>query len=200
MVMIALTMGLRWGEIRALKWENILFADDLDDEIRALYPTGVIIVKLGAEYNGVIGPVKTPAANRPVPMPTIVSTALRDMKENQNRALVFATAAGHVMDHANIRSRFWLPALHRAGLIDAAGKARFKMHHTRHFAVSNFIEQGIVGKELTTIIGHTNEEFTRRKYYHLFPQTIRATSERADAAAQLLLEAPASDKVRLALA
>lgn len=151
--------GLRSSEIRGLRWQDV----DLDRrEIR---------IHQRADEFGEIGPPKSEAGERTIPIPPIVVNALREWKLAYSRPvigkhedgkpiredarpshLVFANGAGKVESHANIVNRGLVPAMLAAGVSlrteeeDKEGKPIFKakytgLHSLRHFYASWLINR-----------------------------------------------------------
>lgn len=208
-LIVAFSTGMRWGEIRGLKRENIFFPEAVPDGMEALYPHGFIRVWHAADSHNIVDLVKTPKSRRIVPLSAPVAKVLQEHMRGSNAALVFHTSNGTPIDPTTMRKN-WHPTLVKAGLengtmkmatthrkngkrvtvsIDVP-KGSFTPHASRHFAVSYFIAQGIIGKPLSDLIGHTTWEYTQRKYYHLLPQALRDTSEQINAAVANLLAAP----------
>jgi integrase len=173
---IAIYGGVRASEIRGLPWANV----DLD--------AGVIRVRQRANFAGRIGPPKSRAGNRDVPMVPRVRRLLSELFLAQGRPsdrLVFATSTGSAMNHSNLVQRFYDPLQVRLGIadpkLDQAGKpvmdehgepvmvARYGLHALRHAAASLFIEQGMNPKRIQAIMGHSSITMTMDTYGHLFP-------------------------------
>ena len=85
------------------------------------------------------------------------------------RGLVFPNGAGNVERYSNLTCRAWYPLQIKAGLVDDAGKPRFKFHKLRHYAASVWIELGFSPKRVQTLVGHSSIRMTFDVYGHLFP-------------------------------
>jgi integrase len=148
----------------------------------------VVRVRQRADYAGRIGPPKSKAGNRDVPMTPTVHRLLQELFLAQGRpadGLVFATATGTAINRANIVQRFYDPLQVRLGIADPKrdgngkpvtddeGKpimdARYGLHALRHAAASLFIEQGMNPKQIQTIMGHHSITLTMDTYGKLFP-------------------------------
>jgi integrase len=164
---------LRASELRGLRWVDI----DFD--------TAVLHVRQRADAHNVIGPPKSEAGHRDIPIPSITLKALREWKkECPKGGLVFPTDAGTVQNHANIVQRGLWPCLIAAGVTkpgkDADGEpitlAKYSgLHALRHFYASWCIARPPIGlgmnlKELQVRMGHSNISVTADTYSHLFPR------------------------------
>jgi integrase len=92
-VVVAVFCGLRSSELRGLRWQ------DVDFEAR------VLKVRQRADRWGRIGPPKSKAGRRGVPMGPMVVNTLREWKPvcpASELDLVFPTSSGAVMDHAMV--------------------------------------------------------------------------------------------------
>ena len=110
MVVVALTTGMRRGELLALRWRNI------DEENDCLKVSEAV-------YDDQFDTPKTKAGIRVIPLPDPVLTMLREWKSKTKRTapedLVFGTRTGKPADSNNILNRHIAPAcealkLHRA--------------------------------------------------------------------------------------
>ena len=173
MVLIAFFCGLRWGEIRGLPKRAV----DLDG--------GYIIVAQAADKYGHIGPPKTGAAHRVVPMPPVVTRELQGRVVGSG--LVFAAPGGTPFPLWDIRKQLWKPALEKAGV------RHLKMHWCRHFAVSFWAavqlreRQYIDWHQIAAWIGHTDPAFTMKTYAHLFDEVRQGHDELIHRAAEGVL-------------
>jgi integrase len=172
-MLVAIRCGLRASELRGLRWIDI----DFD--------AAVLHVRQRADAHNVIGPPKSEAGERTIPVPSITLKALREWKKQCPKgALVFPNGQGHVENHANIVQRGLWPCLIAAGVTkpgkDADGKpislAKYSgLHALRHFYASWCINRPPIGlgmnlKELQIRLGHSNIAVTADTYSHLFPR------------------------------
>jgi integrase len=116
---VAVTTGMRLGEVLALRWVDV----DLD--------RGVITVRASLQRVGGVPRMDTPKTHRsrrPVALTALVREALARHRVEQaahraraanlweERGLVFANSVGRPLEPSNLRRRFFLPLLERAGL------------------------------------------------------------------------------------
>ncbi len=85
-------------------------------------------------------------------------------------ALVFTSPEGAALRHSTFRSRYWLPALHRAGVPQVG------LHVLRHSAAAAMIQAGASPKAVQTILGHASAAFTLTVYGHIFDADLDAVA------------------------
>jgi integrase len=151
---VAIYGGLRASESRGLSWRHV----DLD--------AGVIKVRQRADFAGRIGPPKSKAGNRDVPMTPTVRQLLQELFLAQGRpdgGLVFATSAGKPHSHSNVIQRQFNPLQDGLGITP-----RYSLHALRHAAAWLFIEQGWTPKKVQMTLGHSSIQVTYDVYGGLF--------------------------------
>ena len=172
----AIFTGLRASELRGLTWENVDFTKK------------VIHVRQRADRYNAIGPPKSEAGERAVPMSPLVLNTLQEWHlacpAGKNK-LVFPTSRGTVQSLANIYNRGLAPTLVAAGVVsdrtatDAEGnlvlRPKYALHAFRHFYASWLINRRKDGglelppKRVQERLGHSTMQMTMDVYGHLFP-------------------------------
>jgi integrase len=171
----ALYAGLRYGELRALRWGAVDLAG------------GTIRVRESWDAKeGSIAP-KTRTSQRTTPMPGILRDHLMDrrlaVEDASGDVLVFGAAPDRPF-HANVVYRRADLAWRNAGL------GRLRLHQARHTYASFMIAAGINAKALSSFMGHSSIKVTFDLYGHLMPGT--------EAEAAALLDRYLGASVRLA--
>lgn len=167
LIITAIFTGLRCSELRGLGWEHVDFLDK------------VIQVRRRADFLNVLGPPKTEAGTRDVPMSPMVLNTLKAWKlacPTTAQDLVFPTENGTIHSTPNIHKTCWRPLLRAAGLVvigeDEEGNPtetpRYTFHALRHAAASLFIEQGWSPKKVQVVMGHASIQVTFDTYGHLW--------------------------------
>jgi integrase len=164
---VALT-ALRSSEIRGLR--------RVDVNLR----TGELTVCQRADQWGEIGPPKSAAGYRTVPIPPLLVSELRKWMLRAPKSplgLLFPNSDGGVRLHSNLLNREYWPVQLAAGLAKGTGKvdgegraivrALYDFHSLRHFAASAWIKQRVDLKRLTTWLGHASVQTTLDVYGHL---------------------------------
>jgi integrase len=175
-LMVAVLTGLRASELRGLAWKNIDFKK------------AELTVSQRADRYRKIGEPKTEAAERIIPLPPAVVSALREWKlacPHGPLGLVFPNGAGRVEFHVNLINRLFWPAQIAAGVVhkrvDESGKlsltAKYSgLHSLRHFFASWCINRKADGglelppKLVQARLGHSSIAVTMDTYGHLFPR------------------------------
>lgn len=153
----ALYAGLRYGELRALRWRTVDFA------------AGTIRVE--ESWDPKTGPIepKTRRSRRTTPIPDPLRELLRSHRELRERPaadeLVFGLASGEPFNSASL--------YHRA---DSAWKevglnGRLRLHQARHSYASYLIAAGANAKAISAFMGHSSINVTFDLYGHLMPGT-----------------------------
>jgi integrase len=174
---LALTTGMRRGELLALKWPHV----DLD--------AGMVQVKATLQRTpdgfAFLEP-KTARSRRQVALTRTAVAALRRHKVGQleerlrcphwqDPELVFASEVGTPVEAANLINRSFQPLLTRAGL------PRIRFHDLRHSAATLLLGQGVHPKIVSEMLGHSNIAITLDLYSHVTPTMQKQAVEALDA-------------------
>lgn len=151
---MALTTGMRPGELIALEWADI---------------TGdTVTVRRTASIDGRVGAPKTRAGRRSIPLGGDTLETLAEHRAGLQQhglldRLVFPTSAGTMVTHSNLRRSLHVWAR-------KAEVPLLSPHGLRHTYASMAISAGMDVAELARRLGHTNPAFTLRQYVHFFEQ------------------------------
>jgi integrase len=143
--------GVRLGEARALRWQDVDLAE------------GVIRVERG--WDALVGPIdpKSSAGRRKIPISGALRTQLVARRLAAGRhSLVFARGDGTAFNPKTVIAR-----ARRAW--EAAGLDALTPHEARHTYASLMIAAGVNAKTLSTYMGHANIAITLDRYGHLLP-------------------------------
>jgi integrase len=159
------TLGLRFGEAAALRRRSV-----------DLLGRRLLVTESLAEISGrhVFGRTKT-HADRRVPLTRSLrerfETHFKNRVPQDTEALIFTSPEGAALRHSTFRSRYWLPALERAGV------PRVGVHVLRHSAAAAMIQSGASPKAVQTVLGHASAAFTLTVYGHIFEADLDAVAE-----------------------
>jgi integrase len=132
---LALRLGLRQGELLALRWDDV----DLD--------AGTLTVRQA----------KTRAGERTVPLLDDTLDAVRRRREIATGELAFAHNNGSRIDPRNLRV-WW------KDLLTAAHVLYRRFHATRHTAATLLLDQGVPLEVVSAILGHSGLAITADVY------------------------------------
>ena len=177
LVTLALTTGMRHGELTALRWHDIIFEDGSLSIHRTLnYIAG---------YGFIEGEPKTARGKRRIPLPPFVLELLlmhRDTQEQARKAagskwcdmdLVFCTSVGTFIDPRSLLKRFH-------ALLDTAGLPRMRIHDLRHSAATILMGMGIHPKVVQERLGHSQISMTLGTYSHVMPSMQQEVADKLD--------------------
>lgn len=162
LVAVALFGGLRASELRGLPWDAVCMT------------SGRVTVRQRADALGTIGPPKSTAGYRTIPLPFGALEALRKWKvdcPSHYLDLVFPSVKGKPLSHRVMLSNIVMP------IMRAADVEPFGMHTFRHAAASLWIDRGINPKRVQYLMGHSSIQVTFDTYGHLFDQAGRDAEE-----------------------
>ena len=166
----ALRTGLRLGELLALQWGDVDFRGGFIEVRRAF----------------VVGEITTPknGKSRRVDMSKQLAETLKAVRIEQKKEalakgkelpdLVFVNGEGRYLEHANLRTRVFWPALAKAGL------RRIRIHDLRHTFASLLIENNESLAYVRDQLGHHSIQITVDTYGHLVPGANRQAVDRLD--------------------
>lgn len=154
LVLFAGTTGLRWGEIAALQCKDV-----------SLLHRTVFVGKAfssGLKGEKILGGTKT-HQNRTVPFPKELVLVLSELIENKSSETHLFQMPGYgSLDYNNFMTRYFRPAVERAGLKDIG------FHTLRHTTASLLISQGTPITTVSKILGHASTQMTLDVYGHLY--------------------------------
>ena len=181
MLMLALTTGLRQGELLGLKW------GDIDLVARVLQ------VRRQYERDGTFSTPKA-SSQRRLDLAPAELRALEIQRESQERDcerwgaayveqdLVFATHQGRPLIHRNVFREF-------KRLLKKAGLPSIRFHDMRHTNASLMLGQGVHPKVVQERLGHCQVSITLNIYSHVLPGLGREAVEQLGATLELSEEA-----------
>ena len=174
---LAVTTGLRQGELLGLRWSDI-------DTTRQTLTVSQQVQRLRGEWS--FTEPKTSSGKRMVTLPTVAITALRTRRARQGREklragatwrsldLVFANQLGGPIEKQNLIRRSFRPLLERAGL------PPIRFHDLRHSAATLLLAEGVHPKVVQERLGHASIGVTMDIYSHVFPTLQEDAAKRLD--------------------
>lgn len=174
---LALAVGLRQGELLALRWS------DVDLAAAATSPTGLAPARInatlkwrgtGAERAAVLEHPKSQYSRRQVSLPPSAVEALRRHRARQleerlragsaygDRDLVFCDELGEPLSDQRVRRPLF-------ALLLAANVPLIRFHDLRHTAATLALAEHINPKAVSSNLGHASVAFTLDTYAHFIP-------------------------------
>ena len=163
---LALTTGMRRGEILALKWQDIDFEQNML-QVRRIFTRSKGQRYLEAEP-------KTEKSRRSVALPAITTTLLKKHQASQQELrrqvgeywqahdLVFCTALGTPLNPNKVLERF-------KTVLKKAGLPAIRFHDLRHSAATMLLAMGVHPKVVQELLGHNQISMTMDIYSHVLP-------------------------------
>lgn len=169
---LAITLGLRLGELLGLQWGDIDWDArtlTIRRQVQDVY--GKIEVKLGA---------KTAAGNRVLPLPPHIYARLQAMP--RAGLFLFPSDEGTVMGPSNFERHFRGGKTNKRstiiGMRQKAGlPSTVKFHHLRHTASTRIMELGTPDEIRDRIFGWGTKANIRNRYSHATLKAMRRTLE-----------------------
>jgi integrase len=162
---LALTCGLRQGEILGLCWDCV----DLEGG-------SLRIIRQLQDLHGelVLTEPKSSSSRRTIPLPPPALQALRARREAAERegvfrpnGPVFTDTRGGFVRPSNLLRRSFYPLLRRAGV------PKIRFHDLRHTAATLALEQGVHPRVVADLLGHSRVTLTLSTYSHVLPTLVR---------------------------
>jgi integrase len=175
---LAVTTGLRQGELLALQWPDIDFK------------RGTLSVRhtlLEVNNRLVLGEPKTRASKRLVTLPKIALSALEEQSLRSGTSAprpiwVFADSNGGPLRKSNLIRRSFKP------LLEAASLPNIRFHDLRHTAATLLMAEGVHPKVVQERLGHSSIGLTLDTYSHVLPSMQNEAADKLDAALTLSTE------------
>ena len=160
---LALLSGLRRGELFALRWR------DVDEEAKQLTVREAV-------YDGVFDTPKTEAGHRQNPLSASALRLIGGWRQrvggSEPQSLVFSTRGGDAISPNNVLRRSIFPAC------DALRLRRATWLTFRRTYSSWSHDQGVPGKVVAQLMGHTNVDVTMNVYTQVLDGSLRAAVEK----------------------
>ncbi len=164
---LALTTGMRQGELLGFKWE------DIDMEAGTLHVQRTLSTAMGEGFS--FNAPKTAKSRRSIRIPKLALHSLRrhrtaQLEERMKMAgpwsehgLVFTTGVGTPISRGDLITRSFKPLLQQAGL------PTVRFHDLRHTCATLLLSKGTHVKLVQELLGHSTIAVTLDTYSHVLP-------------------------------
>ena len=181
-VWLLILAGLRPAELCGLRVGSVDFIRGVIHVSETLLP----VHKYGDEPydSAVLGPTKTDAGNRRIPIPRWLCTDLASLLAERadlrgtpttTEEYLFQTRYGNPLNRDKLREKVIRPALSAAGLPDS-----IRTYDLRHSHASLLIDMGANVLAVAQRMGHSDPAVTLREYGHLFEGVQAHLTEQLD--------------------
>jgi integrase len=156
-ILLCLYTGIRLGELCALQWRDISFAEKTlsisktVQRIRSKDETGITKV--------IIDSPKSKCAVRVIPLPDFLSPILESAKGKTSEDTYILTSNNRPMEPRTYQYFF-------KSLLKKCGVKAIPFHALRHSFASRCVETGFDVKSLSQILGHATVNITLNVYVH----------------------------------
>lgn len=169
--LLCLYMGLRVGELCALRWEDVDFENNILHIRNAVH-------RIPQEIGGrstklVVGEPKSESSVRDIPLPCFLSKILLRKKESEKGSsndFLFKGTKTACRDPRTMQRKI-------EKLSQELGLSGVHMHTLRHTFATRCLEKGIHYEVLSEFLGHSSAQITLRHYAHCTPETKRLNIE-----------------------
>jgi integrase len=163
---LALSTGMRLGELLGLRWQDVDIEGGMLQVRQALTRTKARLQ---------LGEPKSARSRRRIALTPRTVEALRQHRSRQaverlrlgptwqDIGLVFPSEVGTPMDAGNMLRQSFHP------LLDKAGLPRIRFHDLRHTAATLLLQQGVHAKIVSEMLGHSSIGLTLDTYSHVLP-------------------------------
>ena len=168
---VAVTTGLRLGELLALSWENINLQDGC---LMVRYTLSEVKGKLKLKEP------KTEKSRRRVDLPKMAVDALHEHRKRMIAEgyaavpYVFINRSGGWLRRSHFHDEYYKPLLRKAGL------PSIRFHDLRHTAATLLLSEGVHPKVVQKRLGHSQISVTLDIYSHVLPTMQRDAADKLD--------------------
>ena len=194
-ILLAVTTGLRQGEILALRKKSL---DLKNCKIRVDMTLSNVRGK-----GTMLDSPKTAHSERVIDIPRYMADELLYWLKLQNefaekyagifannQNLLFTNSIGKPLSSVNFMHRVWHPLLKAAGI-----NRKIVFHDLRHYHASLLLENNVNIKVISERLGHSNTSITLNIYSHLINKTLQAEAVKALDSLNLVKGAEKNDNI-----
>ena len=169
-ILLSLYMGLRLGEVCALKRRHILYKEG----ILCIRNTMQRIQNFdgeGKKTKIIITEPKSPHSIRDIPIPALLMKRLENLKELPEDAYLLTGSRERFIEPRTLENIL-------KGYLKECNMEKINYHVLRHTFATRYIEEGFDAKSLSEILGHANVNITLNRYVHSSMEQKRENMDR----------------------
>lgn len=176
---VALTTGMRPGEVLALQWKDVNWDQGTLTVQRAL---------VRRQRSWAFKEPKTKRSRRQIPLPGTVLHNLRHWRKDQSEERLAAGAAWEDHDliftgnHGQPLDEHHVAQRHFQRILEQAGLPKLRLYDLRHTCATLLLAQGENPKVVSERLGHASVTLTLDTYSHVLPDMQRTATARLEAA------------------
>jgi len=149
-IILCLYTGVRVGELLALEWSDVDFANKFIHISKTCY---------NSPQGRIVGSPKTKSSHRIIPIPKQLIPLLKTLKRQTESGYVIESADGQPVGIRSYQRSFEL-------MLKRLNIPHHGIHALRHTFATRAIECGMDVKTLSEILGHKNAQITLNRYSH----------------------------------
>lgn len=171
LIVLAVTTGMRQGELFGLRWQDIDFENESVRVTRQL-------VEVRGQFS--FGLPKTKAGKRNITLPKIAVEALREHRTrmmaegNIGADTVFCDTQGGFLRKSNFRRKVWVP------LVEKSGLPVLRFNDLRHTAATILLTLKENPKVVQERLGHSKIHVTMDTYSHVIESIQKEAANKLD--------------------
>lgn len=177
LLMLAITTGMRQGELLGLRWSDI----DMERGTLSVRRT----IKRVGKYGILEMEPKTAKARRQILLPAFILAMLRkhETKQNemreaagdnwQNKGTVFCSDTGGYLEGQRLHKPF-------KKLLEKAGLPDMRFHDLRHSSATLLLAMNVHPKIVQELLGHSNITTTLNTYSHVLPSMHQEATQKME--------------------
>jgi len=184
---VALTLGMRRGEVLGLRWSDVDFDGRAIRVNQSMQRLSTGSSDKGKKSELQATETKTDGSRRTIALPASVERALRAHRARQaqdrlvagmswkDQDLVFTNRSGRAIEPILLH-RDYKVLLQKACL-----PTTLRFHDLRHSAASLLLAQGVHPRAIMELLGHSSITVTMNVYGHVMPAMMRDAADKMDA-------------------
>ena len=158
-VLLSLYMGLRLGEVCALKKENIINKEELLRVRFTMQRIQDVKMSGGRKTKIIVIEPKSSCSRRDIPIPFFLQERLKTLEKSPENAYVLTGTADKFIEPRTMENIF-------KRYLRECRMNEINYHALRHTFATRCIEEGFDIKSLSEILGHANVNITLNRYVH----------------------------------